>query len=193
MSDEQTTPEVPEEADTAEVDATTEGTQDQPEWAPPTREEWDALQTKLKKSNEDAKRNRRLRTELEQQHETDAEKAAREAEESAAAKYKPLAVKSAAKAAFIEAGANTARFERLFKLLDLDRIEFDGDDMTGLAEQVDELKADVPELFTARRSPDEDDLDVKPKPPKVTAAGRRPAAQSLTPGDIVARQVFGSR
>lgn len=189
MSDEQITPDDP-EVPTVEDEAS-EDEQDKPDWVPPTREEWEALQAKAKKSNEDAKRNRKLRTELQQQNESDTDKVAREATEAAAAKYKPVAIKAAAKAAFLEQGANSARIDRLFRMLDLDSIEFDGEDITGLEEQVNELKADVPELFTAPGKSEEDDQATNPKAPKLSAAGRKPAAQQLTPGDIVARQVLG--
>lgn len=166
------------------------------EWTPPTKEEWEAL--RAEKSTADAKATkataesitrRKKIAELQQQSEDADGKAQREAAEAAVAKYKPVAVKAAAKAAFLEQGANSARVDRLFRMLDLDKIEFDGDDITGLEDQVDELKKDVPELFA--KSEKDDDNDGRPKTPRLSAAGKRPAQQELTPGDIIARQVFG--
>lgn len=163
------------------------------EWTPPTKEEWEALQSekntvadKLKKANAESADRRKKLAELERQNEDSDGKAAREAAE--AAKYKPFAIKAAAKAAFIEQGANSARVDRLFRMLDLERIDFDGDDIAGLEEQVAELKADVPELFSAPSTKDEES---SVKPPKLNVAGKRPAQQELTPGDVIARQVFG--
>lgn len=167
---------------------------EQEEWTPPTKEEWDALQAeksttadKLKRVNAESASRRQKLAELEKQHEDADGKAAREAAETAVAKYKPVAIKAAAKAAFIEQGASSARVDRLFRMLDLAKIEFDGDDITGLDDQVAELKAEVPELF----SPKKDDEDGTTKPPKLSAAGKRPPQQELTPGDLIARQVFG--
>lgn len=162
------------------------------DWTPPTKEEFEALQAKLKKANTESAARRKKLAELQQQHEDADTKAQREAADAAIAKYKPVAVKAAAKAAFLEQGANSARVDRLFRMLDLDAIEFDGDDITGLDEQVEELKADVPELFSGKKS-DEDTNDGKTKAPKLTAAGRKPGQEQLTPGDLIVRQVFGRR
>lgn len=166
------------------------------EWTPPTKEEWEALQAekattadKLKKANAESAERRKKLAELEQKTEDADGKAQREAAEAAAAKFKPIAVKAAAKVAFLEQGANSARVDRLFRMLDLDQIDFDGEDITGLEDQVAELKKDVPELFAQSEKDGED--DGKTKAPKLSAAGKKPAPQTLTPGDLVARQVLG--
>lgn len=70
-----------------------------------------------------------------------------DAEEKAAAKWKPKVVNSAARAAFMEAGAD--RPERLLKLLDHDELDVSDDgEVEGLDEEVDRLKEEYPELFT---------------------------------------------
>jgi hypothetical protein len=74
-----------------------------------------------------------------------------DAEEKAAAKWKPRVVNSAARAAFLEAGAE--RPERLLKLLDLDELDVtEKGNVEGLEEEVDRLKEEYPELFSKRRS-----------------------------------------
>lgn len=175
---------------------------EEPEWTPPTREEFEALQKqiaekdaaiaerdkKVRQANKQAADRRGELAKLQQQYEDADSKAQREAVEAAMAAVKPVAVRSAAKAAFLEAGARSERFDRLFKMLDLDRIEVDGDDVTGLDDQVDELKADVPELFTPPKGAEE------PKPkqaPRISPAGKKPAPQPMTPGDQVAAYVNG--
>ncbi|WP_329064896.1 phage scaffolding protein [Amycolatopsis sp. NBC_01480] len=174
-----------------EAEATADAPAD--EWTPPTKEEWEAVQAeknttadKLKKVNAESADRRKKLAELSERYEDADGKSAREAAE--AAKYKPFAIKAAAKAAFIEQGANSARVDRLFRMLDLERIDFDGDDIAGLEEQVAELKDEVPELFSAQSTKDGED---SVKPPKLNVAGKRPQQKELTPGEIVARQVFG--
>lgn len=173
------------------------------EWTPPTREEVEALKKqladkdaeiaardlKVRKANKEAADRRGEITKLQQQYEDAETKAQREAAEAALAKVKPVAVRSAAKAAFLEAGARSDRFDRLFKMLDLDSVQFDGDDVTGLEDQILELKADVPELFTPPKSEE----DVKPKAPRISPAGKKPAAQPLTPGEQIAAMANGRR
>jgi hypothetical protein len=177
-----------------ETGAEVETTEETEEWTPPTKEEWEALQAektttadKLKRANAESADRRKKLVELEKKSEDADGKAQREAAEAAVAKYKPVAIKAAAKAAFIEQGASSARVDRLFRMLDLDKIDFDGDDISGLDDQVDELKKDVPELFAVSKKDD----DETTKPPKLSAAGKKPTQQELTPGDLVARQVFG--
>jgi hypothetical protein len=75
---------------------------------------------------------------------------AEDAEAKAAAKWKPRVVNSAAKAAFLSAGAEKP--ERLLKLLDLDELDVtEKGEVDGLDEEVDRLRDEYPELFSTRR------------------------------------------
>jgi hypothetical protein len=105
----------------------------------------------------------------------------RKAEETAAARYKPVAVKAAAKAALLEANfqkPTEERVKKIIKRLDLDDIDVDDDgDVIGLQEQIDQLVEDFPELFTAPTNT-ETATTSKPgraRPPKVSPAGKREA------------------
>lgn len=206
MADENTEETVETDDTTTEVEetdaVTAEDTETENEgWTPPTREEFEALQKqiadkdtaiaerdkKVRQANKQAADRRGELAKLQQQYEDADSKAQREAAESALAAVKPVAVRSAAKAAFLEAGARSDRFDRLFTMLDLDRIDLDGGDVTGLDDQVDELKADVPELFTPPKSEEE----AKPKAPRISPAGKKPAPQPMTPGDQIAAMVNG--
>lgn len=193
-------PDEVEDTDAVTVEDHTDTEED--EYVPPTREEFEALKKqladkdaaiaerdkKVRQANKQAADRRGELAKLQQKYEDADSKAQREAAEAAMAAVKPVAVRSAAKAAFLEAGASGEKFNRLFKMLDLDRIEFDGDDVTGLDDQVDELKADLPELFVPPKSEEE------PKPkatPRISPAGKKPAPQPMTPGDQIAAYVNG--
>jgi hypothetical protein len=82
----------------------------------------------------------------------------RESETAAEAKWKPTVVRTAARAAFAEAGlvsgkSGDAAMKRAIRLLDLADLDVDEDgNVEGLEEQIDEIKADFPELFAARRN-----------------------------------------
>lgn len=85
-------------------------------------------------------------------NETDTDKANREADERAAAKWKPVAVRNAARAALAEAGAK-GDLKRFVKLIDVDTVEVDDDgDVLGLEDQIDAIKADFPEAFGERKA-----------------------------------------
>lgn len=79
----------------------------------------------------------------------------REIETAAEAKYKPMLVRQAARAAFAEAGLVTgkngnadAAMKRVIRLLDLDDLDVDEDgSVDGLDEQIAEIKQEFPDLF----------------------------------------------
>jgi len=157
------------------------------DWKPPTKDEFEKVQRALAKANAEAKDWRTKHKTLADQHSTDTEKAAREQAEAAERKFKPLAVRSAAKAAFLEAGLQGVTPERVAKLvrmLDLDSITVDDDgDVRGLDEQVKAVKADYPELFAA---PDK-------RPPRVNASDRPGTNGRLKrSADLLASQVLGA-
>lgn len=156
------------------------------EWKPPTKDEHEKIQRALAKANAEAKTHREKLRELQTKTEGDAEKAAREQAEAAEKKYKPLAVRSAAKAAFLEAGlqgSSPERVTKLVRMLDLDAITVDDDgDVVGLEDQVKSIKADYPELFATQDK----------RPPRVSGADKPPAnGRVLSTGEKIAAQLFG--
>lgn len=159
------------------------------EWTPPTRDEWDAVQkasadqaAALKKANAESAARRQELKKLQQANEDDDTKAKREAAETALAAMKPVAIRAEAKSAFLAAGANAEKVGKLVRLLDLSAIEIDGDTVTGLDDQVTELKDDFPELFA---KPKEEKTEKKPLPKVNTTPGKAPADKDLTPGDRI--------
>lgn len=152
-------------------------------WTPPSKEEWERVKrTMVKRKEEKLAVQKELNALRDQSRtaETEHEKAVREAAERAEARYKPIVVNKAARAALIQAGGLAAveddkakadaRMKRLLKLIDLDDLSIDDDgEVLGLDEQIEGLKADYPELFTQ---------PVKPRPKaRPTAADRQPAEE----------------
>lgn len=154
------------------------------DWTPPTRDEWEAQQTKLKSaSGEAAARRKFLRahgidpktglkanpdpepqaddepaagkddaprglTQAETQRAVD--KAVTEAQLKGTRQMRTFAV--GFNKTLSEAGWNGTRLDSLMKLLDLDDVDIDDGEITGLAEQIDDLKRDWPEFFKRSRT-----------------------------------------
>lgn len=159
---------------------------DQPEWTPPTKDEHERMQRALAKANAEAKTHREAVKALQSKSEDADGKAAREAADAAEKRFKPVAVRSAAKAAFLEAGlqgSTPERMARVVRMLDLDALDVDDDgDVTGLTEQVKAIKADYPELFTPTEK----------RPPRLNTGDRPPSnGKPMTTGEKIAAQVLG--
>jgi hypothetical protein len=151
------------------------------DYVPPSREEWERVRRTLAKRKQEKLEVQRTLNELRDKYrdqETETEKAVREAEEKAEARYKPIAVRKAVRAALVEAGATAAtegdkekteaRIARLMKLVDVGDLSIDDDgEVLGVDEQIDGLRADYPELFEPAGKP-----RAKAKP----TAAPRPAA-----------------
>lgn len=173
--------------DTGKPDGKPDTGADDVEWTPPTKAEWDKTQKDLATANRESKDRRQKLLELQRVSEDADGKAARETAEAAEARYKPIAVKAAARAAFMEAGlAGTEGVAKLTRMLDLDTIEIDDDgDVVGLAEQVATLKTEFPALFAPSTTP-------KPRAPRLDAGNRREApARAKSSAELIAEQVFG--
>lgn len=151
------------------------------DWQPPTREEYEKLvEGKRKADAEAAARRKYLKAhgidpktgnKLEQDEpepepadskgdqptgpspaeiKRQVEKAAAEAELRGLRKTKALV--TGVNAALAEAGWNGQRLNSLMKLIDLDDVDIDDGEITGLSEQIDAIKAEWPEFFKRTRS-----------------------------------------
>lgn len=129
-------------------------------------------------------------------------KAREEATDAAVRQFKPIAVRAAAKAAFLEAkllNPTDARVSRLVKQLDMDAIDVDPEDgsIDGLDDQVAALVEEYPELFGGSK----DDADDPPAParkkiPRGDGADRRTKQvdeSKLTTGEKHERRLQGIR
>lgn len=165
-----------------------DGKKDEGEWKPPTKEEWERTQRALKRANGQARKHRQARKQ------EGGDDAAQKAVEAAEKKFKPVAVRSAAKASLLEAGLNDAsdaRISRLLKMIDMDEVDVDEDgDVNGLDDQIDAIKDDFPALFEAKKD------EPKRKATKLDASGRKSGSgggEKLSVGEKIARQMLGSK
>jgi hypothetical protein len=122
------------------------------------------------------------------------DKATKTATEAAEAKYRKVAISSAAEAAFVKAGAKASTTDKLVRLLDLDDIDIDSDTgriVGGLDEQIDSLKAEFPELF----APAEPAKPARRPVAKRAAAAPRQEAEpaALSSAEKIAAQLLGAR
>lgn len=168
------------ETTTEEAPAAVKATEAE-EWTPPTRAEYEALTAKLSKVNAESAERRLALKELQKQHETDADKAQREAREAAAALYKPTAVKASARAALLEADARTDRVGALAGLIQMSALDIGEDgEITGLDAEIKRVKAEYPEFFKVEGEGE------RPKPGRLTAGGRPATTAPKTPGEQIA-------
>lgn len=101
------------------------------------------------------------------------------------AKFRGLFVKQAAKSEFLAAGL-TGQPDRLIRMLDMDEIDVSDDgEVTGLKEQIEDIKADFPDLFA--------DDKPKRKAPRV-AGSPRPAGNGAakSSADLISARLTGS-
>lgn len=195
MADDQITPEVPEapepvvEPDTPPAveppkptEPPTKPADKADSWKPPTKAEWDESQKKLREVNAESASRRKKLDALETAQLSDSEKKVREAVDAANAANKPRIVKAEAKVALVGADARPERVAALTKFLDLDQIDIDGDNVTGLDDQVVKLKSEYPEFFKADK-PEEPE---KKTTPKIPVGNRPPADKPRTIGEQIA-------
>lgn len=153
-------------------------------WAPPTREEWDAHQEKLRQASAEAASRRKLLkangidpktgtklnpdpdpepvdpapakddgprglTQAEMQRAVD--KAVTETQLKGTRQMRTFTV--GFNKALADAGWNGTRLDSLMKLLDLDDVDIDDGEITGLTEQIESIKGEWPEFFKRSRNP----------------------------------------
>ena len=142
----------PDESD-EELDDTEDGEETEtgePEWTPPTRQQWAAAEAKLKRAREQA---RKLR---EAQAATPA--AAGDPQAAAAAqadleKWQTRAVSTAAKAELLARGADPDMVDLALGRLKVSAVEFGDDDQPDLEDWLDEIQERYPKLFKPADAP----------------------------------------
>lgn len=144
--------------------------------------------------------------ELRKKTESDTEKAAREQQEAieaakleAANKYKPVVVKNFVEKELISAGVKPNKIGRLVKLMDMTDIEVDDKfNVVGVEEQIEELRDEYPELFTAYAEEVKEEEEEKPKPkrrraPRAEASDKPAPKTELTANEKLMAQLRGRR
>lgn len=183
-----------------ENDAGTSAGQDgtgQDQWTPPTREEWEQQQAdhtsvveKLRSASAESAQRKKTLAELKQQHETDAEKAAREAQEAAGASIRPKLVSLTATVATAFSDARPERLAALLKLVDFEQVDLDT--AKGLDDEVARLREEFPEFFRAEG--DGDQQQQQPQAPARAEVGnRKPTQRQLSPLEQLTAQVAGAQ
>lgn len=142
--------------DDTEVEETEDGDGDEGsenDDSTPSPEEVARMRRALKRQAAENKRTRAKLTELQKaKSDTKPDDIKAEAKREAEAAYKPMIIKTAARAAFAEAGIRPERLDRAVKNLELDGLELASDGtVEGLDDQIQDLKDDTPEWFTAPR------------------------------------------
>lgn len=152
------------------------------DWTPPTREEWETSQTKLRTATGEAAARRKYlrehgidpKTGQKTQTDPEPDPPSAPAKDDAPRGLTHAEVQRAVDKAVTEtqlkgtrqmrtfavgfnkaladAGWNGTRLDSLMKLLDLDDVDIDDGEIIGLTEQIDSLKADWPEFFKRQRS-----------------------------------------
>jgi hypothetical protein len=122
-------------------------------------------------------------------------KAVEEARTEAEARFKPMIVGKAARFGLVAAGlapdTSEDRMKRLLKMIDMSDVDLDEDgEVSGLEDQIDQIKDTLPELF---RKPEPEAPAPKPRAPKIDAADRKnaqPAPKST--GEKHAAAILGN-
>jgi hypothetical protein len=155
----------------------------------PTQAQVDELQRKLderdarlKEVNAESAGRRKELDAIKREQETAQEKAIREAVELANEANKPRIVKAEARVALSAADARPERIAALTRFLEMDKISVDGDNVTGLDDQITTLKAEYPEFFKTGEPAE----PVKPLTPKIPVGNKPPADKPRTIGERIA-------
>jgi hypothetical protein len=187
------------------------------DWEPPTKEEWERTRSSLSKANKQAK-NYRLKLRDAQRTQSSApssddskdgkkddsrareqerERIRLDAETESETKWKSKVVQNAARAALKEAGL-LGDSKKLARLVDIDEVDVDEDgevDEDSLAEQIEQIKEDYPELFSEDRDRERDRGYRRGRPASVTRidAGNRGGGSPVrkTPA-TTAEQIAGT-
>lgn len=139
--------------DTDDVDDDLE--EDDAEFQPPSKQEWLRTQAAIKKANNESKKHRlKLKEYIDNAtstgtgaNEVELEKVRIESAEKESKKWKARTVREAAKAALLEVGV-TSDPGKLVRLVDINLVDVDDEgEITGLDEQIEEIKDEYPELF----------------------------------------------
>lgn len=177
-------------------------------WTPPTKDEWDEIERRRLKANNEARRRRKDLDKLRAQiAELQAQKAAPPADGVDAAKIandlaaatakaesattrEKAAMRAAARQAIISAGYNAQRDGKLMAsilgMVDLSELDVDDDgDVTGLDDEIEKIKAELPALF-AEPEPEKAE---KRRAPKADTSDKKPPETPETYEKKLARQM----
>ena len=202
--------------DAEDVEATTDdaeagdGTEESDAWTPPTKDEWEKQQAKLKRANEQAKKLREAQAAATAKKTVPAPRpaprpaapAANESEPqpgidpSELAKWQTRAVRGEARTALEDRGADRDLVALVLNQLKVDEIDFDDNDAPVLDYWLDEMEDKYPKLF-AQLQPEPAPPAPRPRPGRVdqgAAGGAKVPRPAMSLGEqIVANAQRASR
>lgn len=199
-----------EDAETEEIDDTedagtdeTDGAEaeEQDAWTPPSKDEWEKQQAKLKRANEQAKKLREAATATAAKKTVPAPRPApRPAPQAAAepepqpgidpaelAKWQTRAVRGEARKALEDRGADRDLVALVLNQLKVEEIDFDDNDAPVLDYWLDEMEDKYPKLF-AQLQPEPAPAAPRPRPGRVdqgATAGGKPVRKPLSLGEQI--------
>lgn len=121
---------------------------DEEEWTPPSKEQWEAQQAKLRRANRQAQRLRE-----QQKHDVLEEVEKNTVSKDELDRWKVRAVRSDAKSGLLERGADPDLVELAISRLKIDDLTFDGDGDADLADWLDDMEDRYPKLFAKQETP----------------------------------------
>lgn len=170
-----------------ETDAGDDDEQTEPEWTPPTREQWEAAQAKLARARKQAQT-------LREKSRAAAPAAPADPEATAAAqadveRWQTRAVRTAAKAELLARGADPDMADLALGRLKVSAVEFDDNDEPDLEDWLDEIQDRYPKLF---RQPEPAAAPARPKAGRVETPAARPVRPKPSLGEQIVANSLGA-
>lgn len=175
------------DGDDADIDGadSDDGDDDEPEdddWDPPSKNEWERIQSALKNERRQRRADKREFQERVQNMSTEGTAAAQveiekvriETEQKMERKWVKRTVQALAEAAFVDAGASRITAERLAKIVDLDKVTFDerANEWDGLDDEIEELMSEHVDSFKKEEKKVERDDTPVVRRPRMDGASR---------------------
>lgn len=159
----------------------------EPEYTPPTREQWEATQAKLKRAREQARKLREAKQAAPSSASPDPQAAA--AAQADVEKWQTRAVRTAAKAELLTRGADADMVDLALGRLKVAAIEFDDDDQPDLEDWLDEMQDRYPKLFKQPEAPAA--AAQRPKAGRVETPTGRPVRAKVSLGEQILANSLG--
>jgi hypothetical protein len=158
------------------------------DWTPPDRAEWERIKAALKGERRDRKKDKREFEEKVKNLTTsgtaaaivEIEQARIDEREKVEKKWTRRAVRAEAAAMFASQGASATNAERLARMVDIDKINYDerDEEFDGLEEEVEDIIAENPEFFRKPKNEDAADDSGSTRTPRTA----RPRVEAATRG-----------
>lgn len=161
--------------------------QAEPEWTPPTREQWEAAEAKLKRARQQAQK---LRQEKQAASSATPDPQAATAAQADVEKWQTRAVRTAAKAELLARGADADMVDLALGRLKPNSVEFDDDDQPDLEEWLDEIQDRYPKLFKQPEAPAP--VTQRPKAGRVETPTGKPVRAKATLGEQILANSLGA-